>query len=415
MAVDSATLSTASGILKEYYLPGIQDQINNPNAFMAELPKSSRDIIQGKYAVFALRMGVSQAIGARAELGVLPAAQRTRHVQAQATLKYLYGTIRVSGPFLESSKTDQAAFIRGVRAESEGITESMKLDLNRQSYGDNTYNAQMSVCGTTTAALIVQLGTSANMLYFEPEMLVDLLINSTGVAITNGTAREVVSIDVTNKRITLDTPGGVVTTSGIHGVYRNGNAGNEITGLEAIIDDTLTNNIYNVDTDAAGNDRWRGNVNSAFGAFTLEKFQAALDDTHDNSGDWISHIFSQSTPRNYYLAKIQALRHALAQEPAKKLNGGFSGLAYTGGGREAVWVKDPYAVAGKIYGVTMERLEWRRLKDFDFIQGIHGEIWLPDVYGASAADAYKAVLHTYAELVCLKRNAHFKLEAVTQS
>ncbi len=413
MAVDSATLATASGILKEYYLPGIQDQINNPNAFMAELPKSSRDIIEGKYAVFALRMGVSQAIGARAELGVLPTAQRTRHVQARANLRYLYGTIRVSGPFLESSKTDRAAFIRGVRAESEGITESMKLDLNRQVYGNKDFNGEIARCGVTANALIVQLAVTSNMLYFEPEMIADLLTNSTGVAIGNGTAREIVAIDVANSRVTLDTPGGNVSTDGTVGLYRNGNRGNEITGLDAIIDDTLTNDIYNVDTDAAGNDRWRGNVNSAFGAFTLTKFQQELDDTHDQSGDWVSHIFSQSFARNLYLGKMQALRHAIAQEPAKKLNGGFTGLAYTGGGTEAVWVKDPYARATTIYGVTMKRLEWRRLKDFDFIQGIHGEIWLPDVYGASAADAYKAILHSYAEMVCLKRNAHFKLEAVS--
>jgi len=413
MAVDSATLQTASGILKEYYLPGIQDQVNNPNAFMAELPKSSKDIIEGKYAVFALRMGISQAIGARAELGTLPTAQRSRHVQARALLKYLYGVIRVSGPFLEQSKTDRASFIRGVRSEAEGITESMKLDLNRQVYGDVTYNGRISVCGVTSGALIVQLATTANMLYFEPEMLVDIKLDTTQANIANGTKREVVAIDVANKRITLDTAGGNVTTSALNGVYRNGNASNEITGLEAIVDDTLTNDIYNIDTSAAGNERWRGNVNAAMGSFTIEDFQVEVDNAHDLSGDWISHIFSNSFARNLYLSKLQAVRHALAQEPSKKLNGGFTGLAYTGGGREAVWVKDPYAPAATIFGITMERLEWRRLKDFDFIQGMQGEIWLPDVYGAAAADAYKAVLHTYAEMVCLKRNAHFKLQGVT--
>ncbi len=413
MAVDSATLQTASGILKEYYLPGIQDQVNNPNAFMAELPKNSRDIIQGKYAVFALRMAVSQGIGARAELGSLPAAQRTLHVQAQALLKFLYGTIRVSGPFLESSKTDQASFIRGVRAEAEGITESMKLDLNRMVWGDKDFNGRVSVCGVTAASLTVQLGTAANMIYIEPSMIVDLLVDSTGATITNGTGREVVSFDVAAKTVTLDTAGGVVTTSAIHGLYRAGNRGNEITGLEAIVDDTLTNDIYNVDTSAAGNERWRGNVNSSFGAFTLKKFQLEVDNAHDKSGEWISHIFSQSTERNLYLDQLQTLRHAIAQQPATKLNGGFTGLAYTGGGAEANWIKDPYAPAGKVFGLCMGRLEWRRLKDFDFIKGMQGEIWLPDIYGTNGADAYKAVLHSYAELVARKRNCHFKLEAVT--
>lgn len=413
MAVDSATLQTASGILKEFYLPGIKDQVNNPNAFMAELPKNSRDIIQGKFAVFALRMGVSQAIGARAELGALPSAQRTLHVQAQATLKFLYGVIRVSGPFLESSKTDEASFIRGIRAESDGITEAMKLDLNRQVYGDKDFNARVSVCGNTSASLTLQLGTAANMLYFEDSMLIDIKVDATQADITNGTQREIVSIDVTNKTLLLDTAGGVVTTTSSNGVYRAGNASNEITGLEAIIDDTLTNDIYNVDTDASGNGRWRGNVNTSFGAFTLTKFQAEVDNAHDKSGRWITHIFSTSTNRNLYLAKLQAERKAIAQEPAKKLNGGFTGLAYTGGGTEAAWVKDPYAAKdGSIYAVHMPDLEWRRLTDFEFMD-INGTVWLPDIYGSLGTDSYKAVLHSYAELVATSRNSHFKSEAVT--
>jgi len=408
MAVDSATLSTASGILKEVYQPGIVDQINNPNALMAEVEKTSKDIIEGKYAVIALRMGVSQGIGARAELGTLPSAQRTLVVQSRALLKFLYGVIRVSGPFLESSRTDRASFIRGLRSESEGITEAMKLDLNRQLYGDGS--GQVAVCGVSGPSLTVTLDADANMLYFEEGMIVDIRTSATGTAVANGTNREVVSINVTAKTITLDTAGGTVTVTAAESVYRAGNRNNEITGLGLIVSDTGT--LQNVDPTVSGNTRWKARVNSAFGVLTLAKIQDEFDRVHDASGEWVSHLFSNKGPRNKYLELLNADRRYMPQEATKTLNGGFKGLSYTGGGTEAVWVKDPYSPDRKIFGVTMKRLEWRRLKDFEFME-VGGSAWLPDIYGASAADAYKAVLASYAELITTRRNAHFRADAVT--
>lgn len=413
MAVDSATLSTASGILKNNYEGPIVDQINNPNAFWANLDKNSKDIVQGAAVVLNLRMNPSQAIGARAELGTLPAAQRTRNVQPSITLKYLYGVMRVSGPIMEASKTDKGAFIRVVRNESEGITLALKLDLNRQCYGDSNGDGRVATCGTTSSSTTVALAVGTNMLYFEIGMLVDIRTFSTGTAVSNGTSREIIAIDTTASAptITLDAAGGSVsTTATTDGVFRAGNRSNELNGLENII--AASGSLHSIDPATAGNERWKSYVDSNFGAFDLMKFQEAVDTVHNNSGEWIDMIFSQQGPRNAYLSRLMADRRIVSQGDDKKLNGGFSGLAYTGGGTEAVWVKDPFVPsAGTVYGVTMKRLEFRRAKDFEFVE-MNGSNWLPDIFGSSGVDAYKAVLATYGEIITTKRNAHFKLQNV---
>ena len=352
MAVDSATLSTAAGILKEVYLPGIVNQVNNPNAFLAEVDKNSLDIetdMQGSKAVFGVQVGVSQAVGARAELGTLPAAQRTLVRQAQANLKYIYGVIRLTGPFIESARTNAQAFERGLKTEVDGIKLAMKLDLNRQVWGDGT--GLLATCGTTTASLTVQLASDSNMLYFHVGMVIELKTITTGTDISDGDSRVIESIDVANKTITLES-GNTVTTTSLVGVYRQDALNNELTGLDKIVDSTGA--LFNINPATAGNERWKSTEVAAFGAFSLDKLQEQIDTVHDNSGEWITHLFSQGAERRAYLAQLTADRRFAVQQSPQKLNGGFKGLAYTGGGDvDAVWVKEPFIPAsGRIYGLA---------------------------------------------------------------
>jgi hypothetical protein len=266
------------------------------------------------------------------------------------------------------------------------------------------------------------------MLYFEEGMLVDILATANGAAVTNGNKREIASIDAANYTITINTSSvlsgdsGTVSTSSADGIYRYGtyctaaNLGSssqiEITGLSQLVDATAI--CQGVNPATAGYRRWASYVKSSYGTFTLPTFQAAVDQAHDQSGEWITHIFSNSGPRNKYLAALTATVQFLPQETTKTLNGGFKGLAYMGGGKDAVWVKDPYAPYATVFGLHMPSLGWRRLKDFEFVE-VNGSVWLPDIYGTSGTDSYKAVLATYAELVAKKRNAHFKLTGVTVS
>lgn len=412
MAVDSATLSTASGILKENFEGGVVNQINNPGAIFKEVEKTSRDVVEGTKVVMNLRMNPSQALGGRAELGALPAPRRTRNVRTEFNLKYMYGTMRITGPLMEASRTDAAAFIKAVRNETEGLQEGLKLDLARQVWGSEANDGRIALCGTSTATRTIQLAAGTNMLYFEIGMIIDLKVLSSGADITDGVSREVVGIDEDNLTITIDSNGNVVTTSSAHGVFREDCRNTELNGLEAIIG---TATLQNVDPSTSGNERWKSRVNANFGAFSLMKLQVEIDKIHNKSGEWIDRIYSSETPRNLYLQTLVAQRRIVTpgDAPKKDLDGGWSGLSYSGGGAEAVWVKDPMAPSDStIYFVNMKRLSLRRSKDFEFIE-ISGSRWIPEISGANGVDAYKAVLATYHQLTTDKRSAHGKAQGVT--
>jgi hypothetical protein len=285
----SATRTTASAILKNVYQGVIVDQINNPNVLLKFIERNSRDIVEGSKIVGSIRLRPSQGIGARAELGTLPTAGNTSFGAPQDNLKHMYGVMKLSGPLVRAAESQAAAFARAMKAEADGMTVGLRLDQQRVVYGSESNDGRIAVCGVTTASATCQLATGSNMRYFEVGMLVDVVIAATGVAIANGTAVGISAIDEVNFTLTLD--GGVVTTDATHIVVRAGNYGNEMNGLEAIISSTYA--LHGVNPATAGNERWKGNVNAAFGAFSSSKFQSEVDNAHNRSGEWITHILSQ--------------------------------------------------------------------------------------------------------------------------
>jgi hypothetical protein len=404
----SASKTTASAILKNVYEGPIVDQINNPNVLLKFIDRNSRDVVEGSKIIGSIRLRPTQGIGARAELTTLPSPGSTRHGAPEDTLKHFYGVMRISGPVMRASEKDVAAFNRVVKTESEGLVLALKLDQQRQVYGTEANDGRICLCGSTTASLTVQLAAGTNMRYFEVGMVVDILTVATGVEITDGTERTIVSIDEENYTITFE--GNVVTTTSAAGVFRTGNRNGEINGLEAIIS---TSTLHGVNPATAGNERWKGNVNSNFGAFSITKFQTEFDKAHNRSGMWVTHILSQEAPRNLYLAELQGQRRIVTQGNEVKLDGGFSGLEYTGGGETAVWFKDPMAPsAQKVYGVRLSELELKQYAEWAFME-MGGEHWFPDIYGSTPMDAWKAVMFKDAQLWAKKRNCHFKLDAVT--
>lgn len=403
----SATKTTASAILKTVYEGPIVDQINNPNVLLKFINRNSRDIVEGTKIVGSIRLRPSQGIGARAELVALPTPGNAVWGAPEDTLKHLYGVMQLSGPLIRATESNAAAFNRAVKAEAEAMTTGLSLDLQRQVYGTETDDGQICLCGSTSASLTVQLAASANMRYFEVGMIVDLLTVTTLVTITDGTSRTITAIDETNKTITFT--GNVVTTTSLVAVYRAGNASGEMHGLEAVISN---NSLHGINPATGSNGRFKGNVNAAFGAFSVAGFQSEVDNAHNRSGKWITHIFSQEAPRNAYLAELQALRRIVQQGNEIKLDGGFTGLEYTGGGESAVWFKDPFVPnATTVYGVRLADLELKRYADWKFMD-VNGEHWLPDIYGSGGTDSFKAVMYMDCQLWAKQRNSHFKLQSV---
>jgi hypothetical protein len=403
----SATKTTAAGILKNVYEGPIVDQINNPNVLLKFINRNARDIIEGNQIVGSIRLVPSQGLGARGEMVALPTAQNSAWGQPIDTLKHLYGVMSLSGPLIRATESNAAAFNRAIKAEAEGMTTGLALDLQRQTYGSAADDGRVATCGVSTASNVIQLAANTNMRYFEIGMVVDVCTLSNATAIANGTGITITALDLVN--LTFTFTGTALTTSALHGIYRSGNENSELHGLEAVIG---TGSLHGLNPASGNNYRWQSQVNANFGAFSINGFQQAVDTSHNLSGKWITHIFSQEGPRNAYLAELQAIRRLVQQGGNEtKLDGGFSGLEYTGGGETAIWFKDPFALYGTVYAARLADLELKRYADWKFMD-VNGEYWLPDIYGSGGTDSFKAVMYMDAQIWCRVRNSHFKLQNV---
>jgi hypothetical protein len=228
--VAGATLSTLSSILKDYYLPTVQEQMNNEVLFMQRLEPSAEELF-GNQAVLAVHKGRNAGIGPAAEGAALPAAGNQQYARATYDLIYLYGRVGVTGPGIAKTASQAGAYLQMLQAELDGIRTDLQKDLARQIYGSGLGNGLIAKCGTTTAANVVVLASAEALLkgHLSIGMIVDIGTspNATDIA----TARTITDVNIATPSITIS--GAAVTTSSSHFVARSGAGAKEITGLDA--------------------------------------------------------------------------------------------------------------------------------------------------------------------------------------
>jgi hypothetical protein len=79
--------TTASGVLKEFYLPAVREQINTKQEFLAQIEKNSENV-EGLEAVLSLHVGQNEGIGSRLELEDLPEPGAQRYAKQSLVLIY---------------------------------------------------------------------------------------------------------------------------------------------------------------------------------------------------------------------------------------------------------------------------------------------------------------------------------------
>lgn len=399
------TLALANAILKEDYFGPVRDQINVSTPVYTRLNKNTRDIV-GKEAWIPLRVGLNQGGGARAELANLPVAGRSDWKEAKVALKHYYGAMSVSGPVLrQTAKGDKGSFGRIVDMEAKGLKDLLGLLMAHDFYMGHklaSATAQGPV-GTLT------LAAGSNMEYFFAGMILDIVDGTTGVAVANGTAREVASVDKTAGTVTF-TGAANITTLATDILVRTATFGQCVNGLEDII--SATGSLHGVDPALFPD--WKSSIEAAFGAFTVAKLQALIDRIVVASGKYPTAIFSNYTLQTKYFTTLTANPQyvAIGNGAPKTMDGGFRTLEYSGGGSPIPWVADRLAPGGTLYVVHEPDIQVYTPGDWEFLE-IGGDAWLPDILGANAVDRYKAMLWRDMELGAFSRKSHGKAQGVT--
>ena len=120
-------MSGFDAALKIDYLPVVRNQLENMNVLVKELYKNAdRESVIGKEVQLALHSGRNTGVGAAADDGALPTAEKQDITKSTIAMKYVYGRLTVTGPTIKASSTSEGALARALEFEMKGLTADLK-------------------------------------------------------------------------------------------------------------------------------------------------------------------------------------------------------------------------------------------------------------------------------------------------
>lgn len=399
------TRTTADSVLKEFYLPGIRNQLNNEIFMLTQIQTNSEDI-EGRRAVLSLRLGRNAGIGARAEAGTLPTAGYQGYAEERVSLKYNYGRIQLSGPVMRSMGSDRGSFTRALQSETEGVVRDLKKDVNRQLFGTSDGAIARMALSTSTVTLNMTTFTAVQQRQLRPGMVVDIGTVASPSTIVSGAT----IASITSSTITIDS---AVSTNSTHYVFRTGSGGQttsqkELTGLRTIV--ASTGSLFNVDPSTAAYADWASYVDDNSGtlrAVTENQFVKAQQEVQIRSGEmanlWVTSDGVHRQVSNL-LTSIKRFPNTL------ELKGGYQALDMSAQGQgrsgssQVGLVYDADCPEYTAFLVNTNRMYWYRMSDWEFMEE-DGAV----LSRVANTDAYEASLFCYAEQATDTRNAHARI------
>lgn len=404
----TTTLTTVDGILKEVYEDGLNDQLNSEVIALKRIENTSEGVtheVGGKYVTFPVRTGRNHGIGARNENEALPIARSQSYAAARVDLKYLYGSIELTGQTFELADKNFQAFVSALDQEIKGLKEGLRKDLARQVYGTpDGVMATANDSGTTTTFKTSDNGAQ----YLEIGMFVDIFTSADAVRVADATITNIQSSGGVTT-VTFSPAAGNATASGDY-ITRDNSGGKEITGLNAIIDDS--GELYNIDP--ATQPVWTASVDSNSGTnrvLTEGLMINMVDTIRKRGGGQPTVIFvGLGVRRAYFNLLVQQRRMTNTTE----FTGGFRGLGFVTDGGEIPVVSDVDAPPNTMLFVNEKEIKVYEAGDWSFMDR-DGSKWQRVINSSGTFDAYAATMYKYMELGTHRRNAHGRIDDLTEA
>lgn len=410
MAAPVFTLSTADAVLKEDYLPGVREQLNN-NTALALFEKNSEDVV-GRRAILAAHVQRNPGVGSRSDGGALPNPGNQTYTDEWVYLKYHYGRINVSGPTIKAMNSDKGSFVRAIKSEMDGVTNDLRRNLNRQCFGKS--DGSIATCGTTTASTTVQLATTTTavqMRQLEVGFIVDIgTLGTSPTPVAGGANVSITAQSAANKTITISGAGVTTTSSNYVSIAGSGGgttAQKELTGLQSIV--SASGALFNIDP--ASYPIWASYADTNSGtlrSLSENNFAKAQQQVNIAGGVDVDLWIAADGVHRAYASLLTSLKRF---PDTIDLKGGYKGLSAAAGGTNVVpvtWDRD--APSNTAFGLRTANLIEFRMSDWEWMDQ-DGAILQRSI----GYDAYEAVLFKYAELATDKRNAHALVGDITEA
>ena len=390
MTVTALNITAAAESLKRFYLPGLRNQLNyEPCIFLAQVESGSQGVT-GEEIAMALRYGYSGGISSVADNAKLPTPSPRKSIQAKWKTKNLFGRMRITEKAIQASKDNVGAFTELLRQTVEDLEEDSKLNLSRQSIGNGTGK----LCAVTSSTS--NIVTIDSNLYLMEGMLVDIYNHATtGAKVGSGSGVEILQI-LTDTTIKISA---TVGTSGA-AMYIKNSKGNELTGLDAVIDATTGASLYGIEKDDY---RWlHSNVTDLAGEISEVKIQKEIHRVNRLSGSKTNFLLvSQGVQRAYQNLQLSMKQHVNTMD----LKGGFTALTYNG----MPLAEDRYVKSGCMYGLDLNDWKMYQMADWDWLNR-HGSMF------SQTADyaAWEASLFKFCDIGCQRPRGQFLLYGITE-
>jgi len=379
--------STIKGILKDDYVrQGIVDNVNKSTELLKRIraKKSSH----GLRHIFSTQFGTSQSAGAVGENEDLPEAGQGEYDKPFGNVKYNYNRFRVTGPALAATEGNKAAFADTLTRAVNDARDGLRLDLQRQLWGDGSGVVGVVAAGVTSATITVKQpygytydgtlsGIDATLLFRRKQKLYFATANTT---------RTVVSINPAAGTITLSASITVILGELI---YKGSAAttNKELTGMGAIV---AASGTY-MGIDRAGIPEWQGNVVDAGdvdGFLSEDLMRIAKNAARRNGTSDPNLLIGTFDIKRYYENTQKSFKRHVNP---MTLEGGAKAVEFDG----APLIDDKDAPPQRLWMFDTTSIEWFVMKEVDWAD-LDGDMlkWV------SGKDAWEAFLRTYKDIGC---------------
>lgn len=297
MANQFASISSAAGILKNWYAGALVSQFNDSIPFYKAIEKG-REKSAGLQVVRALKVRRNQGIGATSDGGTLPKIGQQTTIQPIISYKFNYLRFGVTGPMLKASQGDKGAFVSIMEYEMEQGMLDFKSDFNRQLFWDGTGKLAVVSANAVNTNVITVSGRESvdNVKYLDVGMDVDIVSGTTVIA--SGLSITAISgLQTASATVTLSAN---VSTAANDFLVRSGSYNNEVQGILYTMDGGTTGSIYST-MDRAAYPQVQSNViSNSSGQLTLDVIQNAFNQGRELGDAQYDALFSDFTSERFY-------------------------------------------------------------------------------------------------------------------
>jgi hypothetical protein len=402
-------MTNFDNMLKEFYEGVARDLLNQETVAFKALNESSREW-SGRRVLFPFRSGRNSGVGARAESAALPTAGNQQYQGSIISATYQYGRLQVSGPVLESGKN---AFAAAMESEMEGLTMDLIDDLGRQTWNHSQHGRLCVVAATAadagTTALTVsnrfaKLGHNGARYIYAGQVLDGGTIASNQSwfsAVTVSTV-SISKNPATNVDTIFASAGGFSgNTTGTAYLFNRLAGGNEMPGINGLIDDFSATNIYsstgfmgssvqNINRGAVAEFNAEILANSGVGRIIDgDLMQEAFDLVDEKSKLPVDIIWGHHSVIRAFLNNVAADRRYGGSGKGGVFDAGHSVLSYNG----VELVRDRQASYNQLLVGHRDVLKIYKLSDFKFADQ-DGSV----LSRVSGQDDWEAFLRAYLTL-----------------